>query len=110
MTNISIRDYILIAFLVYFAIVAFSFLSLGKQWIQNQETDLQIKKEIHIANLIGQYNSDLNGCIQAAQTAQDLTEEECIKTMNESNLAKLITSWGYEEALAIPEKPANIQP
>lgn len=110
MKNLSLRDSVFIVFLLYFAIIAFVFLSLGKQWIQNQETDLQIKKEVHIANLIGQYNSDLNGCIQAAQTVQDLTEEECIKTMNESNLAKLITTWGYEEALARPEKPVNVQP
>lgn len=110
MKNISTRDYIFIAFLIYFAIIAFSFLFLGKQWIQNQETDLKIKKEVHIANLIGQYNSDLNDCLQEAQNVQDLTEESCIKTMNESNLAKLITSWGYEETLATLEEPANVQP
>jgi len=52
MKNLSVRDYIFIIFAIYFAVIAFSFLSLSKEWVSNQEIDLKIKKEVHIANLI----------------------------------------------------------
>ena len=85
--------------LLYFIVIAYLFLSVTNKWLVNQDADLKIKKELHTANLIGQYNNDLNSCLDSVKTNKQLTGEKCIKTMNESNLAKLIISWGYEDAL-----------
>lgn len=84
--------------------MVFLFLSIANKFIENQNTEIKIQKELHIANLIGQYNSDLNTCLESARVNKQPSEEECVKTMNESNLAKLITSWGYQEALMTIEK------
>jgi len=99
MKNISIKELIKIVVVLYFGVMIFLFLSVANKFLENQNTNVKIQKELHIANLIGQYNNDLNSCLDSAKTNKRPTEEECIKSMNESNLAKLITSWGYEDAL-----------
>ena len=99
MKNFTVKEIIQFVAVLYFAIVAFLFLSVADKWLANQDTDLKIKKELHTANLIGQYNNDLNACLESVSTNKRPTDEECIKTMNESSLAKLIISWGYEDAL-----------
>jgi len=99
MKNVTVKEIIQFVAVLYFAIVAFLFLSVADKWLANQDTDLKIKKELHTANLIGQYNNDLNACLESVRTNKRPTDEECIKTMNESSLAKLIISWGYEDAL-----------
>lgn len=99
MQNFSVREIIKFLAVVYFAVIAALFLSIANKWLANQETDLKIKKELHAANLIGQYNNDLNDCLESAKTDRNLTDEQCISIMNESNLAKLIISWGHEDAL-----------
>ncbi|MBI4085623.1 MAG: hypothetical protein HY433_00010 [Candidatus Liptonbacteria bacterium] len=99
MQNFSIKEIIKFAAIIYFGIIAFLFLSVANKWLVNQDTDLKIKKELHTANLIGQYNSDLNACLDSIKINKQQTAEGCIKSMNESNLAKLIISWGYEDAL-----------
>ena len=104
MQNISFKEIIKFVAILYFAIIALLFLSVVNKWLANQDTDLKIKKELHIANLIGQYNNDLNICLESAKTDKQLTEEGCIKLMNESNLAKLIISWGYQDALMTIDK------
>ena len=73
-------------------------------FISNQNVEVKIQKETHIANLIGQYNSDLNYCLDLIRTTKGLTQEDCIKEMNESELAKLITSWGQQSVLMKAEK------
>lgn len=107
MQNFNTREIIKFLVVAYFAVVAFLFLSVANKWLVNQDTDLKIKKELHTANLIGQYNNDLNACLESARTNKRPTDEECIKTMNESNLAKLITSWGYEDALITLDELKN---
>ena len=107
MQNFTVKEIVKLVAVIYFAIVAFLFLSVANKWLANQDTDLKIKKELHTANLIGQYNNDLNVCLESTKTNKQLTEEECIKTMNESNLAKLITSWGYEDALITLDELKN---
>ena len=104
MKNISVKDLIKIFAILYFAVIAFLFLSIANKYIENQNLDIKMKKELHIANLIGQYNNDLNACLESSKNNKQLTEETCIKTMNESNLAKLIISWGYQDALMTIEK------
>src|SRR3989344_6868816 len=95
----TLKEIVVSIALLYFAVIAFLFLSVANKWLANQDTDLKIKKELHTANLIGQYNNDLNACLESVRTNKRPTDEECIKTMNESSLAKLIISWGYEDAL-----------
>lgn len=104
MQTISFKEIIKFVAILYFAVIAFLFLSVANKFIENQNTEIKIQKELHIANLIGQYNSDLNACLESARVNKQPSEEECIKTMNESNLAKLITSWGYQDALMTIEK------
>jgi len=104
MKNFTVKEIIKYIAILYFAIVAFLFLSVANKWLVNQDTDVKIKKELHIANLIGQYNNDLNVCLESSRNNRQPTEEECLKTMNESNLAKLIISWGYEDALITAEE------
>lgn len=104
MHSISFKEIIKFVAILYFAVIAFLFLSIANKWLENQNTDIKIKKELHIANLIGQYNSDLNTCLESSRINKQPTEEECIKTMNESNLAKLIISWGYKDALMTIDK------
>lgn len=99
MQNFTVKEIIKFVAIMYFAIIAFLFLSVANKFLEDQNTDVKIQKELHIANLIGQYNNDLNACLDSAKTNKRPSEDECIKTMNESNLAKLITSWGYEDAL-----------
>lgn len=109
MQNFSIKEIIKYIAIVYFAIVAFLFLSVANKFLENQDINVKIQKELHIANLIGQYNNDLNSCLDSAKANKRPTEEECIKSMNESNLAKLITSWGYEDALLTIDEFKNQQ-
>lgn len=99
MQNFNLKEVIKFVAILYFAIMAFLFLSVANKWIANQDTDLKIKKELHTANLIGQYNNDLNVCLDSIKINKQQTADGCIKSMNESNLAKLIISWGYEDAL-----------
>jgi len=99
MKNISIKELVKIIAILYFGVMVFLFLSVANKFIENQNIEIKIQKELHIANLIGQYNSDLNACLESARVNKQPSEEECVKTMNESNLAKLITSWGYQDAL-----------
>lgn len=99
MQNFTIKEIVKFVAIIYFAIIAFLFLSIANKFLENQNTDIKIQKELHIANLIGQYNNDLNACLDSVKNSKQPAEEECIKTMNESNLAKLIISWGYEDAL-----------
>jgi len=107
MRNFTIKEIIKFTVILYFAVIAFLFLSVANKWLENQDTDIKIKKELHIAGLISQYNNDLNACLESSQTNKQPTEEECIKTMNESNLAKLIISWGYQDALMTIDKLKN---
>jgi len=107
MKNISIKDLVKIFAILYFAMIAFLFLSVANKWLENQNTDIKIKKELHTSNLIGQYNNDLNACLESSRINKQPTEEECIKMMNESNLAKLIISWGYQDALMTTDKLKN---
>ena len=107
MRAISFKEIIKFVAILYFAVIAFLFLSVANKFIENQNTEIKIQKELHIANLIGQYNSDLNTCLESARVNKQLSEEECIKTMNESNLAKLIISWGYQDALMTIDKLRN---
>ena len=107
MKSISIKESIKIVAILYFAVMVFLFLSIANKFLENQNMDIKIKKELHIANLIGQYNNDLNACLESSKTNQQLREEECIKTMNGSNLAKLIVSWGYQDALMTIDKLKN---
>jgi len=99
MKNILIKELVKIIAILYFGVMVFLFLSVANKFIENQNIEIKIQKELHIANLIGQYNSDLNACLESARVNKQPSEEECVKTMNESNLAKLITSWGYQDAL-----------
>ncbi|MHA1491974.1 MAG: hypothetical protein ACTSRI_20260 [Promethearchaeota archaeon] len=87
--------------------MVFLFLSVANKFIENQNVEIKIQKELHIANLIGQYNNDLNACLESARVNEQPFEEECIKTMNESNLAKLIISWGYQDVLITVEELKN---
>jgi len=107
MKNISIKELIKIIAILYFAVMMFLFLSATNKWLQNQNTDIKIKRELHIANLIGQYNNDLNACLESSRVNKQPTEEECIKMMNESNLSKLIISWGYQDVLMTIDKLKN---
>lgn len=103
MENFS-KNWFKVASVIYFAVIASAFLFLMNKWTANQDIDVKIKKELHIANLIGQYNNDLNNCFEEVKTNRELTEEFCIISMNESELAKLIISWGYEDILSKAEK------
>lgn len=89
---------------VCFAIIALLFFIFGNKFITNQNADIKIKQETHIANLLGQYTNDLNYCLDSLKTNKQLTAEGCIKEMNKSELAKLITSWGYQSALMTADK------
>ena len=107
MKNFFTKNTVFYIFTLYFAVVAFLFLSIADKWLENQNTDIKIKKELHTSNLIGQYNNDLNACLESSRINKQPTEEECIKMMNESNLAKLIISWGYQDALMTTDKLKN---
>ena len=107
MKNISFKNLIVLLAILYFAIMAFLFLSIANKFLENQNIDIKIKKELHIANLIGQYNNDLNVCLESSQNNEQLTEEECVKIMNESNLAELIRSWNYQDTLMTIDKLKN---
>jgi len=104
MKNFTAKEITIFIAVLYFAVIAFLFLSVANKWLNNQDTDIKIKKELHIANLIGQYTNDLNTCLESARVSKQPTEEECVELMNKSNLAKLITSWGYEDALLTIEE------
>jgi len=107
MKNVSIKNLIKFFTVLYFAVIIFLFLSIANKYLENQNTNTKIQKELHIANLIGQYNNDLNTCLESSRTNKQPPEEECIKTMNESNLAKLIISWGYQDVLMTIDKLKN---
>ena len=107
MKNFTTREIIKFIAILYFAVIAFLFFSIANKFLENQNTDVKIKKELHIANLIGQYNNDLNVCLESARINKQPSEEECIKMMNESNLAKLIISWDYQDALMTIDKLKN---
>ena len=107
MNNEFMKELVKIIFILYFAVIAFLFLSVANKFIENQNIGIKIQKELHVANLIGQYNNDLNACLESARVNKQPSEEECVKMMNESNLAKLIISWGYQDALVTIEKIKN---
>ena len=107
MKNFFNKNTILFVFTLYFTVIIFLFLSIANKSLENQNTDIKIKKELHVANLIGQYNNDLNTCLESSRINKQPTEEECIKMMNESNLAKLIISWDYQDALMTIDKLKN---
>lgn len=89
-----LNNIIKIVAVVYFGVMTFFFFTLAQKWVVNTDTDTKIKKEAHIAALIGQYNADLNACVQETQN-----EGLCVDTMNKSNIAKLIRDWGFEDVL-----------
>ena len=107
MNNEFMKELVKIIFILYFAVIAFLFLSVANKFIENQNIGIKIQKELHVANLIGQYNNDLNACLESARVNKQPSEEECVKMMNESNLAKLIISWGYQDALTTIDELKN---
>jgi len=82
----------------YFAALSYLFLQYKNTQTNVLEEDLRIKREAHIAGLIGQYHADLDYCIQQSQ----LPEAQCIDAMNQTNLADLIRSWGFGDSLVNP--------
>ena len=99
MKNIAIKDLIKIAAIIYFVIIAFSFLSIANKFLVNQEIDIKIKHETLLGNLLYQYNLDLLDCINSIEDNPELTEEKCVEEMNNSNLAEKIREWGGEQYL-----------
>jgi hypothetical protein len=67
--------------------------------LELMKIDIKIKKEAHLGNLLFQYHQDLQDCFNSIGEVPNLTEEKCIKEMNQSELAKKIKEWGGAEYL-----------
>lgn len=104
MKTLQLNEILKIISVVCLVIITVIFLFFGNKFVANRDTEIKIQKETHIANLIGQYNSDLNYCLDGLKDNKQNTAEGCLKEMNASELAKLITSWGYGSALMTMDK------
>jgi hypothetical protein len=63
------------------------------------QTDIKIKKETLLGDLIFQYHVDLQDCFASIPQNPKLSEEKCIEEINQSHLVEKIKEWGGEEYL-----------
>ena len=83
--------------------VGYRTLQIKQDKLELYKTDIEIKKETYLANLLAQYHGDLQSCFDAINQQPGLTEEKCIEEVNNSNLAKIIRKWGYQDFLVKKE-------
>jgi len=69
--------------------------SIEKSQLELMRTDIKIKKETLLGDLLYQYYVDIADCIQNTE----LSEKQCISEVNQSNLAEKIIEWGGAEYL-----------
>ena len=99
-TNIFL--FIFVTLLIVFSFDAYSNYkrtSIEEAQLKLMQTDIEIKKENFLGDLLFQYHVDLQACFDFIAQDAELSEEKCIKEINQSRLAEKIKEWGGEDYL-----------
>lgn len=108
-TNLFIKILTSLLLLITICVISLSIIEWKSYKLKNKEVglleiDIKIKTESYVSSLIAQYNTDLQSCLELTKTNKEYTEARCIQEMNDSNLAKIITNWGYGNFLEKTQK------
>lgn len=104
MSNIKVNIIllILVAFFsvfVFDAFVSYKMLNVETAQMELLRTDVEVKKETLLGDLVFQYYVDLRDCFDFIAQNPELSEEKCIEEVNQSVLAEKIRKWGGSEYL-----------
>ncbi|MCK4454193.1 hypothetical protein KAU51_02505 [Candidatus Parcubacteria bacterium] len=79
--------------------LAYKSVNIEKVRLELLQTDIKIKQETLLGDLLFQYYIDLQDCFGFIAQNPELSEEKCIEEINQSRLAEKIKEWGGEEYL-----------
>jgi signal transduction histidine kinase len=87
---------IIVSFNTY---LTYKSVNIEKTKLELLQTDIKIKQETFLGNLVSQYHLDLQDCLDFISKNPQLSKEKCIEEMNQSYLAEKIREWGGEKYL-----------